>query len=108
MPSTEDLEEPVAPPPAQPAWYRVTAPGPVSGGIYGVGFANGQAIVEDEGHHAVALAWFRSEPGYRVESLDPPAPAPDDPPAEPIPHPAPAEDQPAEDSPPAATTRQRK
>jgi len=107
MPPHETTEESAAPP-VPPARYRITAPGPVSGGIYGVGFANGRAVIEDEGHHAVALSWFRSEPGYRVEALDLPAPAPDDAPAEPVPDPAPAVDQPAEDSPPAATARRRK
>lgn len=64
-------------PARQPARYRVTAPGPVSGGVMGVGFANGQAVA-DEDQHAKALAWFRAQPDYRVELLDEPDPAPAD------------------------------
>lgn len=70
----------------------------------GVGFANGHALITDESQYARALTWFRAEPGYRVEVLDPPAPAP----ADELTEPAPAEDQPVEDSPVVATTRRRK
>ena len=59
----------------QPARFRVTAPGPVSGGVCGVGFANGQAVA-DEDRHARALAWFRAQPGYLVEPITGPAPEP--------------------------------
>lgn len=58
----------------QPARFRVTAPGPVSGGVMGVGFANGHAVVTED--QARALAWFQAEPGYAVELLDGPDPAP--------------------------------
>lgn len=60
----------------RPARYRITAPGPVSGGVHGVGFANGHAIA-DADQHAKALAWFRAEPGYHVEQIDGPTPEPD-------------------------------
>lgn len=85
-----------APPPAPPARYRITAPGPVSGGVHGVAFANGHGVITDSSRHARALAWFRAEPGYHVEAIDPPQP---DPPAEPDvdPEPAPEPDpEPAE------------
>lgn len=72
MPPTEETEEPAAPPLAPPARYRITAPGPVCGGVMGVGFANGLAIIEDPVQHARALVWFRAEPGYTVTELDPP------------------------------------
>lgn len=66
-------EEPVSPPAPRPVVrYRVTAPGPVSGGVYGVAFANGHAIAADPSERA--LAWFRAEPGYVVERIDDPAP----------------------------------
>lgn len=108
MTPIEETESP-PPPPAPPARYRISAPGPVTGGVMGVAFANGQALVEDANQHAVALAWFAGEPGYSVEALDPPE-------AEPVPaspeRPAGANPEqptePAEDSPPAATARRRK
>lgn len=68
----EDIESPPAPPPVPPARYAVTAPGPVSGGVMGVGFANGHAVVTDD--QPRALAWFRAAPGYVVEPLDVPEP----------------------------------
>ncbi|MER5482921.1 hypothetical protein ABT024_06855 [Streptomyces sp. NPDC002812] len=103
----EELESLPAPPPPPPVWYRIAAPGPVSGGVMGVGFANGHALITDESQYARALEWFRAEPGYRVETLDPVAPPPEDVPAEPA-EPDPFEDQPVEDSSVAATTRRRK
>jgi hypothetical protein len=60
--------------------YRVTAPGPVSGGVCGVAFANGHAVAVDP--PARVLDWFRAEPGYVVEQLDDPAA---EPPAEVVP-----------------------
>lgn len=74
-------EEPVSPPPPPvPARYAVTAPGPVNGGVMGVGFANGQAIADSD-RHARALAWFRSA-GYAVQLIEAaPAPAADSEPA---------------------------
>ncbi|MFD3717272.1 hypothetical protein [Streptomyces sp. NPDC058674] len=74
---TAPAEEPEGPPPplpVLPARYRISAPGPVSGGVHGVGFANGHAVVTDPVRHARALAWFRAEPGYSVEEIDPPEP----------------------------------
>ncbi|MFI8104710.1 hypothetical protein [Streptomyces sp. NPDC086023] len=55
--------------------YRITAPEPVSGGVCGVGFANGQAIADGDRHRR-ALAYFR-QAGYHVEPEDeaPAAPA---------------------------------
>ncbi|MEU4947724.1 hypothetical protein [Streptomyces lavendulae] len=111
MPPTDDTEEPAAPPPAPPARYRISAPGPVTGGVMGVAFANGQALVEDGAQHGPALTWFEAEPGYHVEALDLPDPDP-----EPAPEPAaelpaaeePVEDEPAEDTPPATPARRRK
>ncbi|MFD6968378.1 hypothetical protein [Streptomyces sp. NPDC059949] len=73
-------EEPQSPPPAPPAppiRYAVTAPGAVSGGVMGVGFANGHGVITDAARHARALAWFEAEPGYRVERLDEPEPLPE-------------------------------
>lgn len=65
------------PPPAPPVRYAVTAPGPVSGGVMGVGFANGHGVA-DEQRHARALAWFRAQPDYVVVEIgDEPAPAED-------------------------------
>lgn len=91
-----------------PARYRISAPGPVTGGVYGVAFANGQAVIEDSTQHGPALTWFTAEPGYRVEALDVPesAPAP-----EPTPEADPSADEnPAEPAtePPAAPARRRK
>lgn len=109
MPPTNEAKEPTAPPPAPPTRYRISAPGPVTGGVMGVAFANGQALVEDGAQHGPALAWFESEPGYHVEALNPPAPAPQpetsaDPPTDPVP----VEGEPVEDSPLAAPARRRK
>ncbi|MFG2617808.1 hypothetical protein ACGFXC_09265 [Streptomyces sp. NPDC048507] len=104
-------EQEAAPPPAPPVRYRVSAPGPVTGGVMGVAFANGQGLVEDATRYGPALAWFRAEPGYHVEVLDLPDPEP-----EPAPEPAdnppaaeePVEGEPAEDTPPATPARRRK
>lgn len=79
------MEDDTIPPPRSPVLFRVTAPGPVTGGVMGVAFANGRAVVDDVAD-ARALAWFRAELGYQVEAVDPPA----------------------EDSPVTATTRRRK
>ncbi|THA82728.1 hypothetical protein [Streptomyces sp. A0592] len=70
----EEIESPPAPPPVPPARYAVTAPGAVTGGVMGVGFANGHAVVTE--NQARSLAWFRAEPGYVVVPLDVPEPAP--------------------------------
>jgi hypothetical protein len=65
------------PPVLRPAVrYRVTAPFPVSGGVQGVGFANGHAVADADKDRR-ALAWFRAEPGYAVELIEE-APAPAD------------------------------
>ncbi|MFE6079975.1 hypothetical protein [Streptomyces virginiae] len=99
----ETPESPPPPPPVEPARYAVTAPGPVTGGVMGVGFANGQAIA-DSNRHARALDWFRSA-GYAVQLIeaDPAPPADDEPAPEPEAEdpepedPAPAEEYPDED-----------
>ncbi|MFJ3834446.1 hypothetical protein ACIPY6_02895 [Streptomyces sp. NPDC090054] len=72
----EEPESPPVPPAPPPARYRIAAPGPVSGGVMGVGFANGHAVITDPVRHARALAWFRAEPGYSVEQIDPRTPEP--------------------------------
>lgn len=108
----EEPEGPPPPPPVPPARYRITAPGPVSGGVMGVAFANGHAVVTDAVRHGRALDWFRAEPSYVVEEIDPPEPDPA-PAAEPEPEP---EDTPedAAEAPapggdvPAPTARRRK
>ncbi|MEW1638650.1 hypothetical protein AB0469_31900 [Streptomyces sp. NPDC093801] len=109
MAPIEDADGQATPPPVPPARYRVAAPGPVTGGVMGVAFANGQALFEDDPQHARALAWFRAEPGYRVDALEQPAPAAesDGPPAPVPPGAGPAEDEPAEtgSAPPAARRR---
>lgn len=72
-------EEPASPPPSPPAppvRYAVTAPGPVSGGVMGIGFANGQAVITDAARHARAMAWFRAQPDYVVVQIDDGEPAP--------------------------------
>ncbi|MEU9002576.1 hypothetical protein [Streptomyces sp. NPDC048551] len=101
------VAEPAAPPIPPPVRYRVSAPGPVTGGVMGVAFANGQALVEDATQHGPALAWFRAEPGYHVEALDLPDPAP-----EPVNEPPATEelveDEPAEDTSSATPARRRK
>lgn len=66
----EAVPQPPAPRPV--ARYRVIAPGPVSGGVHGVGFANGHAVITED--QPRALAWFQAEPGYLVEALDAPEP----------------------------------
>lgn len=79
-----------APAPPPPDRYAVTAPGPVTGGVMGVAFANGQAIAAAD-QHGRALDWFR-EAGYCVALIEAdPAPADD---AEPAPEPVPAEPEP--------------
>ncbi|MFF6940464.1 hypothetical protein [Streptomyces lavendulae] len=109
MPPTDDTEEPAAPPPAPPARYRISAPGPVTGGVMGVAFANGQGLIEDASQHGPALAWFESEPGYHVVALDQPAPEPNpEPEVEPSTDEASAEDEPAEEPPSVAPARRRK
>jgi hypothetical protein len=72
----EEPQSPPAPPPAPPVRYAVTAPGPVSGGVMGVGFANGHGLITDAVRDAKALAWFEAAPGYRVERLDQTEPEP--------------------------------
>ncbi|MFG2976298.1 hypothetical protein ACGFYY_25360 [Streptomyces sp. NPDC048331] len=101
-------EEQTAPPPAPPVRYAITAPGPVSGGVHGVGFANGHAVITDAGAHARALDWFRSAPGYTVEEIDPPQ-AEEPPPAalEPAPEPDPAPTEPEPDEAPAVRRKGR-
>ena len=88
------------PPLAAPdACYRITAPGPVTGGVQGVAFANGHAVITDLRRHGWALDWFRAE-GYSVEQVEAdPAPADDEPAPDPDPdpEPAPTEEPPYED-----------
>lgn len=100
----ETPESPPPPPLVEPARYAVTAPGPVTGGVMGLGFANGQAIADSD-RHARALDWFRSA-GYAVQLIeaDPAPPADDEQPApepqaeDPEPDdPAPTEEYPDED-----------
>lgn len=93
----DELESPPAPPPSPPVRYRIAAPGPVSGGVMGVGFANGHALINDPVRHARALAWFQAEPGYHVEAIDPPADEPD-------PEPVSAVEDPVPDATPASKT----
>jgi hypothetical protein len=51
----------------------------VSGGVMGVGFANGHAVITDAARHARAMAWFRAQPDYAIALLDDePAPVEDD------------------------------
>lgn len=93
----EEPESPPAPPPPPPVRYRIAAPGPVSGGVMGVGFANGHAVVTDTPRNAKALAWFRAEPGYHVEAINPPA-------AEPAPEPEDDAEDPGLDEQPTEKT----
>ncbi|MFD4740615.1 hypothetical protein ACFWNQ_25105 [Streptomyces virginiae] len=95
-PTPSEPKRPSAPPPAR---YRIAAPGPVSGGVHGVGFANGHAVITDASAHARALAWFRAAPGYTVEEIDPPQteePPPAAPEPAPEPDPEPTEPEPDE------------
>ncbi|WKD36506.1 hypothetical protein [Streptomyces xanthophaeus] len=103
----ETPESPPPPPPPPPARYAITAPGPVSGGVHGVGFANGHAIITDAGAHRRALDWFRTAPGYTVEEIDPPQ-TEEPPPAAPEPAPEPDTEPPAEPEPDEAPTVRRK
>ncbi|MFJ1865543.1 hypothetical protein ACIOD1_13010 [Streptomyces sp. NPDC088097] len=108
-PSVEEQE--AAPPPAPPARYRVSAPGPVTGGVMGVAFANGQALIEDATQHEGALVWFQAEPGYHVQPVDLPDSSPEpaaEPEDAPSPVEAPVEGEPSEDSASAAPVRRRK
>ncbi|MCX4540493.1 hypothetical protein [Streptomyces sp. NBC_01565] len=54
--------------------YRITAPEPFSGGIAGVGFANGHGLADADKDRR-ALAYFR-QAGYVVEAVEEPAPEP--------------------------------
>ncbi|MFF3622336.1 hypothetical protein [Streptomyces sp. NPDC002467] len=77
--------------------YRITAPGPVTGGVQGVAFANGHAVARERRGLPLALDWFRAE-GYLVEQVEAdPAPADDEPTPDPDPDPDPdpAVDDPA-------------
>lgn len=90
----EKPESPPPPPPAPPVRYAVTAPGPVTGGVMGVAFANGQAIAAAD-KHGRALDWFRAE-GYSVELIETgPVPPADEEPA--VPEPAVTADETAPD-----------
>ncbi|MFB6809414.1 hypothetical protein ACFCWL_22135, partial [Streptomyces sp. NPDC056387] len=62
----------------KPARYRIAAAGPVTGGVLGVAFANGQAIADPD-RDARALDWFRAQPDYRVELIEEPQPEPESP-----------------------------
>ncbi|MFE3578715.1 hypothetical protein [Streptomyces vinaceus] len=96
-----------------PARYRIAAAGPVTGGVMGVAFANGQAVADSE-RDARALAWFRAQPDYRVELIEDPQPeqehpagadlaaTPSDRPGTPAPEPDTEPTEPAADEPPAA------
>lgn len=95
MASDEEEQAPAAPLAAVPPQYRIRAPWPVSGGVYGVGFANGHAIITDPVGLASALEWFRAEPGYSVEAVEE-QPADEPPPAAEAPEPAAAEPEAAE------------
>lgn len=95
--ASEEPESPPVPPPTPPTRYAITAPGPVCGGVMGVGFANGHALITDGVRDAKALAWFQAEPGYQVTQLDPPTP---EPPQEPE---APAEQPDPDPEPPIDT-----
>jgi hypothetical protein len=97
----EEIESPPAPPP--PDRYAISAPSPVTGGVQGVAFANGQAIAAAD-RHGHTLDWFR-QAGYSVVLIeadpapaDDPEPAPEPADPEPTP-PAPDEEPPDEDDP---------
>ncbi|MFF4369632.1 hypothetical protein [Streptomyces sp. NPDC001594] len=111
MTPIEDTDVAAAPPPAPPVRYRVAAPGPVTGGVMGVAFANGHAVVDDDAQNARALAWFRAEPGYQVQVMGQPEPAeadePEGTPAPALPEPGPPADEPPDDS-SAPPARRRK
>ncbi|MEV6569929.1 hypothetical protein [Streptomyces sp. NPDC051577] len=109
MAPIEETESP-PPPPVPPARYRITAPGPVSGSVMGVAFANGHGLLSDPARQARALLWFEAEPGYSVEMIDPPAPeqAVEAPVKEPETAPEAAEETPASEDSPEPAARRRK
>lgn len=91
------MDEPQAAPAV--TQYRITAPGPVTGGVQGIAFANGHAVASETRGRILALDWFRAE-GYTVEQVEAdPAPAVDEPAPgpDPKPDPAPFEEPPNED-----------